>query len=109
MTLLSNSLIITLYVITSVAGLVFLKLSQGRIFSTAGMSGASLYGIGFLMWYWILTRVPLSIAFPIAAGGLAVGTQIAGHFVLKESLTYTHLAGVLLIVAGISFVALSKT
>ncbi|MDF1754660.1 MAG: hypothetical protein P1U89_17885 [Verrucomicrobiales bacterium] len=73
------------------------------------MSGASLYGIGFLMWYWILTRVPLSIAFPIAAGGLAVGTQIAGHFVLKESLTYTHLVGVLLIVAGISFVALSKT
>lgn len=101
----SNVIFILIYIITSVTGLVFLKMSDGKLLSYLGGAGIVLYGSGFVIWYLILTRLSLSVAFPIAAGGLVVGTQIAGYFILKENLSLTHLIGVLLIIAGISFVA----
>jgi len=105
MTILPNVIIMLIYIMTSVSGLVFLKMSDGKLLSYVGGVGFVLYGCGFLIWYLILTRLSLSVAFPIAAGGLVVGTQIAGYFILKENLSLAHLIGVLLIIAGISFVA----
>ena len=109
MTIMSNGLIMLIYIVTSVAGLVFLKISDGKLLSYQGAVGIFLYGIGFVIWYLILTRVALSIAFPIAAGGLVVATQIAGYFILKESLSLSLLLGVLLIITGIYFVASGET
>ena len=109
MIILSNIIYMLIYVTTSVAGLVFLKLSEGKLLSNMGVLGIFLYGVGFLIWYLILTRVSLSIAFPIAAGGLVVATQIAGYFILKENLSLLHLAGVMIIMVGISVVAIGDT
>ncbi|MEZ5759076.1 MAG: SMR family transporter [Emcibacteraceae bacterium] len=109
MTILSNILIMLVYIITSVTGLVFLKQSDGALISTKGIAGIFFYGLGFLIWYVIVTRIALSLAFPIAAGGLVVATQIAGYFILKENLSVSHLIGVALIIAGISFVATGET
>lgn len=105
MIIFSNVIFMLIYVIISVAGLVFLKMSDGKLLSYLGGIGIVLYGGGFVIWYLILTRVSLSVAFPIAAGGLVVATQIAGYFILKENLSFAHLIGVLLIIVGISFVA----
>lgn len=107
MIVLSNIIFMLVYVVTSVSGLVLLKMSDGKLLSYSGVAGIFLYGAGFIIWYLILTRVSLSIAFPIAAGGLVVATQVAGYFILKENLSFLHLIGVLLIIAGISIVAVS--
>ena len=83
MIVLSNIIFMLVYVVTSVSGLVLLKMSDGKLLSYSGVAGIFLYGAGFIIWYLILTRVSLSIAFPIAAGGLVVATQVAGYFILK--------------------------
>lgn len=99
-----NIVFMLIYIATSVSGLIFLKMSDGKLISYIGIAGIVLYGAGFLIWYLILTRVSLSTAFPIAAGGLVVATQIAGYFILKENLSLFHLLGVLFIIVGISIV-----
>lgn len=106
MIVLYNIIFMLIYIVTSVSGLVFLKMSDGKLFSYTGIAGIGLYGAGFIIWYILLTRIYLSVAFPIAAGGLVVATQLAGYFILKESLSLSHLLGVLLIITGISIVAL---
>ena len=102
---LSNIIYMLTYLVISVTGLIFLKLSDGKFFSFNGLTGIVLYGVGFIIWYLILSRVSLSVAFPVAAGGLVVATQIGGYFILKESISITHMIGVLLIIIGISVVA----
>lgn len=95
-----NVLLLLLYVGVSVSGLTIVKLGQGLTDYRTWL-GAFLYGAGFLLWFVILMRFPLSRAFPVAAGSLIVGTQAAGWYVLKEGLPMWHLFGVALILAGI--------
>lgn len=64
--------------------------------------GLSLYVSGFVIWLAILRFYPLSLAFPLAAGALIVGTQFVGWFLLGERLTLHRIAGVSLIVAGLA-------
>lgn len=93
-----------LYVILSVAGLAFVKAADNPV-SLRFVIGGALYGAGFLIWIFaILRTLPLSIAFPLAAGALILGTQAAGWIFLKEALSPLHIVGVALIVAGIGFV-----
>lgn len=100
-----NFIFMMSYLTVSVGGLTLLKISDGRLFSIYGMVGVLLYGLGFLLWYLILSRISLSVAFPIAAGGLVILTQLSGYFLLKETISLSHLIGVILIMLGITVVA----
>jgi multidrug transporter EmrE-like cation transporter len=107
MTSFFTALILMAYTAISVSGLTFLKLSDGNIFTTRGIAGGILYCIGFLVWYGILTRLPLSVAFPIAASSLVLGTQVAGYFFLREPLGMLHISGLLCIIVGIGIVMMA--
>jgi multidrug transporter EmrE-like cation transporter len=96
--------LLTAYVLVSVIGLHFLKTSAGAVLSVPFVLGVSCYGTGFALWYLMLTKLPLSVAFPVAAGALMVGSQLVGHLLLGETLAARHLLGVLLIVIGITVV-----
>jgi multidrug transporter EmrE-like cation transporter len=100
----TNLALLTAYVLVSVIGLHFLKTSAGTVLSVPFVLGLSCYGAGFALWYLMLTSLPLSVAFPLAAGALIVGSQLVGHFLLGETLAARHLLGVLLIVIGITVV-----
>jgi drug/metabolite transporter (DMT)-like permease len=100
-----NGGLLLLYVVISSSGLYALKLAQGTI-GTAFFTGLAVYGIGFLIWYGMLARMPLSVAFPLAAGGLVIATQIVGALFLDETLRLAHIGGIGLIVAGIAVVFL---
>lgn len=89
------------YVLASVVGLHLLKLSGGAVLSARFVCGLGLHACGFLIWYALLTRMPLSVAFPLAAGALMIGTQISGYFFLEEALGARHLLGVLIILTGL--------
>ncbi len=100
MTAFFTALLLCAYVATSVGGLVLLKL-EGNYLSARFLLGVLLYGTGFLLWYALLRILPLSLAFPLAAGCLIVGTQLAGKFILHERVDPTHLVGIALVIVGI--------
>jgi len=95
--------LLALYVVVSSLGLFALKIASGPL-STHFAVGLGLYGLGFAIWYGMLTRMPLSVAFPIAAGSLVMATQLVGYLFLNESLRFGHLGGIVLILAGIAIV-----
>jgi multidrug transporter EmrE-like cation transporter len=95
--------LLTIYTLISAFGLYKIKAAEG-IHDGVMWIGAVAYGTGFLIWLLILRNYDLSIAFPIAAGGLIVATQAIGYLFLNEPLSTTHLIGVALIVAGITVV-----
>jgi multidrug transporter EmrE-like cation transporter len=100
---LSTIAFLLLYVVISVAGLTLLK-SQSEILSVRFVLGFLLYGLGFVMWYILLRMMPLSVAFPIAAGSLIAATQLVGAFFLDERLGAAHLVGIAVIIAGVVLV-----
>jgi multidrug transporter EmrE-like cation transporter len=66
--------------------------------------GLLLYGIGTLVWLFVLAKVPLSVAYPFVGAGFIL-TALLGVFVLQETMTPTRGLGILLIVAGCTLVA----
>jgi len=104
MKLLLHILIFALYIGGSCLGLYFLKSAHHWLTPTFA-AGAILYVCGALTWLLILRLFPLSMAFPIAAGSLMIGTSLIGHFFLNEAIDARHLVGVGMIVAGIALLA----
>jgi multidrug transporter EmrE-like cation transporter len=91
------------YVLASAAGLVLIK-QAGEIRSWRFAAGFLLYGAGFLVWLWILRRLPLSVAFPTAAGALIAATVLGGYLFLGERLLIAQAIGIALILVGIVLV-----
>lgn len=98
-----NASLLALYMTISSLGLYALKTANGA-FNAGFVTGLALYGIGFLVWYGLLARMPLSVAFPLAAGSLVIATQIVGALFLGENIPFSHLGGIALILAGIAIV-----
>ena len=68
--------------------------------------GLALYGIGALLWLFVLGRAPLSLAYPFVGIGFIL-TMLAGAFWLNESISVARVAGTLLIAVGCVLVARS--
>jgi multidrug transporter EmrE-like cation transporter len=59
-----------------------------------------LYGAATLLWIWILTKVPLSRAYPFALLGAAI-VPVAARLFFDERIALTYPAGFLLILVGL--------
>ena len=68
--------------------------------------GLALYGIGALLWLFVLGRAPLSLAYPFVGIGFIL-TMLAGAFWLNESISVARVVGTLLIAVGCVLVARS--
>jgi multidrug transporter EmrE-like cation transporter len=96
------------YAAISVAGMVLLK-GAPSLFSVKSVVGFALYLAGFGIWTGIILRVmPLSQAFPLAAGALMLGTQVAGWLLLKERVGLLQGTGALFILAGVIILGTSS-
>ncbi len=95
-----NIVYILVYLTLSAVGLYKLKAAE-TITSIPFVIGFLFYVAGFLMWLFLLRRLPLSIIFPIAAGGLIIATHLTGWFLLNEKITIYHGVGCGLILSGI--------
>lgn len=85
----------------SVSGLYFIKSSSSILSLTFGI-GFTLYGSGFLLWLYLLKKMPLSLIFPLCSSSILIGTQVIGWLVLGENISLrTALAVVLSITACI--------
>lgn len=68
--------------------------------------GLGLYGIGALLWLFVLGRVPLSLAYPFVGLGFIM-TMLAGALWLDETVNFARIAGTVLIATGCVLVARS--
>jgi len=98
---LNKALIFVAYISVSLLGLYKLKSSAFGL-NMAYMSGMAFYVAGFFLWLLVLRWYPLSIAFPLAAGTLIVGSQLVGIVSLSERYDGFSVLGVSLILAGIA-------
>ena len=108
----SNAALFAFYVVTSTAGLLMLKGSLSRIRAAGGATlsltadgillvmGFGLYLISFLVWLRILSRLPLSSAYPIAIGLTLAFSTSGASLLLGERLGVLKIAGILLIFLG---------
>ena len=90
----------SVYVGLSCTGLYLIKAASGWMTLRFG-GGFALYALGAVMWLLILRQYPLSLAFPIAAGALMLGTALVGVLLLGETLTLVQIAGACVILLGI--------
>ncbi|RZL13768.1 MAG: hypothetical protein EOO89_17010 [Pedobacter sp.] len=63
-------------------------------------TGLCLYGASLGLWFFVLSRMELSKAYPMVSLGY-VFTLFLGYFFLNESLTVAKVAGISLILVGV--------
>ncbi|WP_211654974.1 EamA family transporter [Planococcus alpniumensis] len=86
---------------TSVGAIIKLMLSPYIV------TGLTMYGFATVLWLFILTRVPLSVAYPIQS--LAYVFAVFGaYFIFNEPLSMMKILGVLMIMIGVSFIGFSS-
>lgn len=108
---------LVLAIVLNVAGQLFFKRAamSGAAPGTAAhkaflshwfIGGAGSLGASMLLWVLVLRELPLTLAHPIT-GAVFILVPLASHFLWKEPLPRTRLLGILVIIAGIYFVAQS--
>ena len=110
-----DALLFAAYSAMSVVGLVLMRLGLPAIsrdgFAHASWasllevgSGATLYLGAFAVWLVILSRIELSVAYPVAIGLTLVLVSVSSAVLLKEPVELARVLGIVLILAGISLV-----
>ena len=66
--------------------------------------GAALYAVSFLVWLVIVTRLPLTVAYPVAIGLSLVAVTIGAVVWLGEPLSAIRMLGAALVLAGIALI-----
>ncbi|HEY4973219.1 MAG TPA: SMR family transporter [Steroidobacteraceae bacterium] len=70
------------------------------------LAGLALYVVSVVFWILALSRVDVSIAYPMLSVGYIV-TALAGWLLFSEALSATRVAGILIIIVGVWLVARS--
>lgn len=76
------------------------------LFSPFIFSGLVLYGVATILWLFILSRVPLSIAYPVQSIAYVLAV-FGAYFIFHEPLSPTKIIGVILIILGVSLIGIS--
>lgn len=70
-------------------------------------SGLFAYGFGTLLWLLVLSRIPVSLAYPFVALGIIL-TTLSGMLLLGEQVSRMSMAGIGLIAVGIVLAAMGR-
>lgn len=68
--------------------------------------GFGCFGFSLVLWLFILSRVPLSSAYPFVALGILV-TVLAGYTMFAEPIPFAKAVGVVLIMSGVILVGMT--
>ncbi|SDN34991.1 Multidrug transporter EmrE [Paenibacillus sp. yr247] len=114
-----NYIYLLLNVLMLVTGQVLFKLGLAKnggvtfsnawkaIFTPFIFTGLTLYVMTTLLWFVILSRMPLSIAYPFQSLSYVFGLIIA-FYIFKEPVSITKWIGVAIIILGVAFIAADK-
>src|SRR5262245_35863990 len=70
------------------------------------ITGVILYGVSLIVWILGLSRVPVSIAYPMLSLGYVINA-IAAHYLFGEAVTVTRWLGIGFVIVGVWLVARS--
>ncbi|OAA82797.1 EamA family transporter [Clostridium ljungdahlii] len=70
------------------------------------MLGIVSYGLSFLLWIKVLSRVELSYAYPMVSLGYII-TMVFSYFMFKENVSFIRILGVAFIMLGVILVSRS--
>jgi drug/metabolite transporter (DMT)-like permease len=70
------------------------------------MGGMACYAISLVVWIMGLSRVPVSIAYPLLSLGYVINAVLA-HYLLGEAVTAQRAIGIAFIILGVAIVARS--
>lgn len=96
-----------------VTGQILFKIGLGRsgglhwgklATSPAVIGGVGLYGLATLLWFVVLSRLPLSVAYPLQALAYVLAL-VPAYFLFHETITLTKLFGVVAILLGVYLLA----
>lgn len=114
--LLNASLFLS-YAICSGCGLIILKLAvtetkisianfEKLLFDLKFIVGFTLYGTGFLLWIFILSKFRLNVAFPIAMSMFFIISSLGSRFILLEAFDIRSIIGIALCFFGILLIGI---
>ena len=87
-----------------------LKLGAGQNLLNIYLVGGILaYGLSTVFYIGVLSKLNLSVSYPIVIGLTVVATTFSGAVVLKEQVATTHWLGIGLMLSGISAIAFGKS
>ena len=70
------------------------------------LGGAGCYAVGLVIWILVLSRTPVSVAYPMVSLGFALNAVLA-WWLLGEAVTPLRMAGIGVIIVGVFLVARS--
>jgi multidrug transporter EmrE-like cation transporter len=73
---------------------------RATLFNPYVFAGLACYGVSAMIWLSVLSKMPLSMAYPLVALAIAIVVIASGVF-LGETLPLARLAGVALVVVGV--------
>lgn len=114
-------LVATIVVATTTAQLCFKKailkmgaldFSLANAFSLVGrivqnvwiISGVVLFGIGFLLWLFVISRLQINIAYPITIALQTILITVGSWLFFKEYLSLYQIIGIAIVILGIFFI-----
>ena len=68
--------------------------------------GLIIYIVSVALWLMVLSRTPVSIAYPLSSLGY-VTSALAAHYLLGENLSFLRVMGIIVILLGVYMVAKS--
>ena len=77
------------------------------VLSVELLSGLALFGLSIMSWLYVLSRLPVSIAYPMASLGYVIAAAMA-HFLLREPVTWLQAAGIFVICVGVAMIAVAN-
>ena len=116
----TNIILFTIYVLLSSSGLILFKMGTlspnidlniiGFSFSISLKSilGMFCYGISFILWMIIVSRMNLTIAMPLSVAIVNTLVVLGSCLILKEKVTIMQLIGITIIIIGVSLIAIKK-
>ncbi|WP_036605332.1 EamA family transporter [Paenibacillus assamensis] len=108
-----NYLILFANIILLVTGQILFKLGIEKagglvwnkiITSWYVIGGLSLYGIATILWFVVLSRLPLSVAYPLQSISYILGIA-AAFFIFSEPVSPTKWVGAVVILIGVYLIA----
>lgn len=86
----------------------FVALLPRFLMTPSILTGFGCYAVSAGLWLVVLSRLPVSIAYPLQSLGYVMVVVFA-HLLLSEALTAPKLLGITLIVLGVLFLARGRT
>lgn len=112
-----NKVLFVIYVILSSSGLILFKLGTNNAnihFNLFGLGldisfkmiiGILCYGLSFLLWLYLVSKINLTIAMPLSVALVNTLVVIGSCLFLNEKINFTQGLGIFIIILGVSLIS----